>query len=693
MIATQAKFLEFLDKAKHFAIPIYQRSYSWTEKQCSQLWDDILRAGSNDNVNAHFVGSIVYVEKGLYAVSGNSPLLVIDGQQRLTTVMLLIEALSRQLGNKELMDSFSAEKLRNYYLINHLEKGEGKYKLILSQTDKTPLMAILDNYNLPDDFSLRIKENFDFFVNKLLETKNLETVCKGLAKLVIVDISLDREQDNPQLIFESLNSMGLELNQADLIRNFVLMRLEPDLQTRLYAQYWRPMEVAFGQEAYSEDFDSFMRHYLTLKTGDIPRKEDVYEAFKAFANSSGISIEDLVADIKNFAGYYCAMALGKESNENLKMALQDIRELRVDVAFPFFLELYQDYTNDILSKEDLLNVLRLSESYVFRRAVCGIPTNSMNKTFANFTKNIDKKNYLESIQAQFLLLPSYRRFPDDDEFKRELQIKDLYNFRSKSYWLRRLENYDRNERVPVNEYTIEHIMPQNENLSLEWKQDLGPDWERVQKTYLHTLGNLTLTGYNSAYSDNPFKNKRDREGGFKESPIRLNKEIAIMEHWDESSIKKRAESLSNQAVGVWVEPKVDTEILKKYKPKKEKNTEYTIDDHPHLTGDMKEVFSEFRKQVKALDPCITEEFLKLYVAYKAETNFVDVVPQARKLRLSLNIPFSEINDPKEICKNVANLGRWGNGEVEIGLKNIDEIPYVMGLVRQSFEKQMGSTED
>ena len=175
------------------------------------------------------------------------------------------------------------------------------------------------------------------FVNKLLETKNLETVCKGLAKLVIVDISLDREQDNPQLIFESLNSMGLELNQADLIRNFVLMRLEPDLQTRLYAQYWRPMEVAFGQEAYSEDFDSFMRHYLTLKTGDIPRKEDVYEAFKAFANSSGISIEDLVADIKNFAGYYCAMALGKESNENLKMALQDIRELRVDVAFPFFL--------------------------------------------------------------------------------------------------------------------------------------------------------------------------------------------------------------------------------------------------------------------------------------------------------------------------------------------------------------------
>lgn len=693
MIATQAKFLEFLDKAKHFVIPIYQRSYSWTEKQCGQLWDDILRAGSNDQVNAHFIGSIVYVEKGLYAVTGNSPLLVIDGQQRLTTVMLLIEAISRQLGNEELMDRFSAEKLRNYYLVNHLEKGEGKYKLILSQTDKTSLIAILDNHDLPNDFSIRIRENFDFFVNKLSEIKDMAIVCKGLAKLVIVDISLDREQDNPQLIFESLNSMGLELNQADLIRNFVLMRLEPELQTRLYSQYWRPMEIQFGQEAYSEYFDSFMRHYLTLKTGDIPREKDVYEAFKTYANSSGISIEELVTDIKKFAGYYCAMALGAENDEDLKTVFQDIRELKVDVASPFLLETYKDYNSSDLSKKDLLNVLRLVESYVFRRAVCGIPTNSMNKTFANFIKNINKKSYLESILAHFLLLPSYRRFPDDDEFKRELQQKDLYNFRSRSYWLRRLENNDRKERVSVDEFTIEHIMPQNENLSSQWKEELGLDWERIQKTYLHTLGNLTLTGYNSEYSDKPFKDKRDMEGGFKESPIRLNKDIAIMDRWNEDSIKKRGEVLSTQAISVWVVPKADTKILEKYKPKKIKSEEYTLENHPHLMGDMKDVFFEFRKQVLALDPCITEEFLKLYVAYKAETNFVDVIPQAKRLRLSLNIAFSEINDPKRICKDVSSLGRWGNGEVEVGLSDIKEIPYIIGLVRQSFEKQMGSTDE
>lgn len=700
MIATQAKFLEFLDKAKHFVIPIYQRSYSWNEKQCSQLFDDILRTGMNDKVNAYFVGSIVYVEKGLYAVTGKSPLLVIDGQQRLTTVMLLIEAISRQLGTEELLDGFSAKKLRNYYLINSLEEGEDKYKLILSQTDKTSLIAILDNYDMPKDYSIRIKENFDFFMSRLAETKDLTAVCKGLAKLVIVDISLDRDQDNPQLIFESLNSMGLELNQADLIRNFVLMKLEPELQTKLYSQYWRPMEIAFGQEAYSEYFDGFMRHYLTLKTGNIPKEREVYEAFKDYAISTGTATEELVSDIKKFAEFYCVMALGAEVDEDIKIAFQDIRELKVDVAFPFLLEIYKDYNNGLLSKQDLLKVLRLTESYVFRRAVCGIPTNSMNKTFAGFIKNIDKENYLENIQAYFKVLPSYRRFPDDAEFKREFEIKDLYNFRSKSYWLRRLENYDRKERVPVNEYTIEHIMPQNENLSSEWREALGPEWERIQKTYLHTLGNLTLTGYNSEYSDRTFIDKRDRKGGFKESPIRINKEIAEMDKWNEDSIKRRAEILSTQAVNVWILAEAKEETLEKFKPKREIEEEYTIDNHPYLSkgsemyGEgVRNIFEALRKEILALDPCVTETFLKLYVAYKAETNFVDVVPQAKKLRLTLNIPFAEIIDPKGLCRDISNLGRWGNGDVEVGISNIDEIPYTIGLIRQSLERQMGVTEE
>jgi predicted transport protein len=291
------------------------------------------------------------------------------------------------------------------------------------------------------------------------------------------------------------------------------------------------------------------------------------------------------------------------------------------------------------------------------------------------------------------MLPSYRRFPDDDEFKRELQGRDLYNFRSRSYWLRRLENYGRKERVPVDEYTIEHIMPQNENLSAEWKAALGPEWERIQKTYLHTLGNLTLTGYNSEYSDRPFTGKRDMEGGFAQSPLRLNQGLGVLETWDEEKMQERGRKLAEQAASVWTAPRLDASVIEAYEPKT-LSAGYSIDDHPHLAyGAMREVFEAFRKQVLALDPCVNEEFLKLYVAYKAETNFVDIVPQAKRLRLSLNVGFHEIEYPRGVCKDVSGLGRWGNGDVEVGMSSIDELPYVMGLVRQSFERQMGNGGD
>jgi len=692
MKATEAKLLEFLKKSPQFVIPIYQRTYSWAERECQQLWDDILRTGRSDDVSAHFIGSIVYVEKGLYQVSSQSPLLVIDGQQRLTTVTLLIEALARAVGDSEPLDGFSAKKLRSYYLQNPLEDGERRYKLILSQTDKPSLMNLIDQQPPPAEHSLRIEENFALFKAWIKGTqRDLEVLCKGLAKLMIVDISLNRDQDNPQLIFESMNSTGRELSQADLIRNFVLMGLEPQLQTQLYQQYWRPMEVAFGQEAYATYFDTFMRHYLTVKTGDIPNVNKVYEAFKTYSHTPKAGdVAQLVADLRSYAGYYCAMALGAEADKDLKTVFHDIRELKVEVAYPLLLELYHDYQTQNLTKDELIQASRLIESYVFRRAVCGIPTNSMNRTFARFGRELKKDRYLESIQAQFLLLPSYRRFPNDEEFKRELKIKDLYNFRSCSYWLRRLENFGRKERVPVDDYTIEHILPQNENLSASWQTSLGEDWQIIQQTYLHTLGNLTLTGYNSEYSDRSFTEKRDMQGGFAQSPLKLNAGLGSLAGWNEEAIKDRAETLATQAASVWDSPKLEAAILNAYKPETSA-VSYTIADHAQLaSGITRDLFEAFRKEALALDPCVSEEFLKLYVAYKAETNFVDVVPQAKRLRLSLNVRFHEINDPRELCRDVTSLGRWGNGDVEVLLTSFDELPYVIGLVRQAFERQMGN---
>ena len=698
MKATEAKLLDFLKKSPQFVIPIYQRTYSWTEKECQKLWDDVVRTGGDEAIAVHFIGSIVYIESGLSQVTHQSPLLVIDGQQRLTSVTLLIAALAKALAETEPVDGFSPRKLRNYYLLNPEESGERHYKLILSQTDKGTLTAIVGDGELPKEQSLRVTRNFDFFKERVAGCKgDFVAVCKGLAKLVVVDIALNRDQDNPQLIFESMNSTGRELSQADLIRNFILMDLPPALQTRLYEHYWRPMEVYFGQEAYGTHFDAFMRHYLTVKTGAIPNLGEVYEAFKTHARSPATDregVEELVKDIRHFARYFCAMALGAETDPELKVAFHDLRELKVDVTYPFLLELYHDYATGILPGPEFSAAVRLVESYVFRRSVCAIPTNSMNKTFTTFSKALKKDRYLESIQAYLLLLPSYRRFPGDDEFRRDLRTRDLYKFRARSYWLRRLENHGRRERVAVGEYTIEHIMPQNENLSAAWKTELGPEWERVQQTWLHTLGNLTLTGYNSEYGDRPFAEKRDQEKGFKASPLKLNAGLGQLERWDEEAIEARAGRLADVALQVWPAPNLAADVIAAYRPRGAVPTSYGIDDHPQLSNPtLREVFQAFRSAVLALDPCVTEEFLKLYVAYKAETNFVDVVPQTRRLRLSLNMAYAEISDPKGLCKDVTDVGRWGNGDVEVSLDSLVQLPYVMGLVRQSFERQMGYAGD
>jgi len=278
MKATEAKLIDLLRKAPQFVIPIYQRTYSWTDKECRQLWDDIVRTGGDDAIAVHFIGSIVYIEQGLVPTTLLSPLLVIDGQQRLTTVMLLIAALAKALHDTEPVDGFSQRKLRNYYLLNPEETGERHYKLLLSQTDRASLTAIVGSTEQPKEQSLRVTENFQFFEGLIAGCKgDFAAVCKGLAKLVVVDLALNRGQDNPQLIFESMNSTGRELTQADLIRNYILMGLEPELQTRLYEDFWRPMEVDFGQQAYGTHFDGFMRNYLTvkMKTGEIPNVRNV----------------------------------------------------------------------------------------------------------------------------------------------------------------------------------------------------------------------------------------------------------------------------------------------------------------------------------------------------------------------------------------------------------------------------------
>jgi uncharacterized protein with ParB-like and HNH nuclease domain/predicted transport protein len=696
MKATETRLFKFLQKSAQFIIPIYQRQYSWTHAQCEQLWKDIVHAGSTD-LEAHFIGSVVYVERGLYSHSDVPQLLVIDGQQRLTSTTLLIAALTREIqkrvdeGSECIVEGTNAKKLKKYYLCNDAEEGDLFYKLILTKADDEALRNLVDGKDIADEESpIRVIQNFLLFKRKLenVSDEQLNQIYLGLQKLIIVDIALDRERDNPQLIFESLNSTGLDLSQADLIRNYVLMGLEPKQQNLLYNEYWYPMESDFGHGEYSWLFNQFMRDYLTVKTGKPPRIGDVYEGFKKFATSNESGISDIVADVYQYAKFYIAFVRELENEPKLLEVFKDINAYKVDVAYPLILELYHDYHFNILTTDEFEQCCRYIESYVFRRYICDIPTNSLNKTFAGFSKLLKKEKYLESFKAEFLKLTSYRRFPSNEEFKRNLATKDMYNIRSKSYWLRRLENFGRKKRVIVEDYTIEHVMPQNQNLSQEWQIELGDNWQAVQETYLHTIGNLTLTGYNSELSDKPFREKRDMEGGFASSPLKLNQSLAHLENWNEQQINTRISVLSDKMSEVWVYPEMEESILASYRTTEEHKTSYAIEDHPFIyKGASKDLYQKFRSQVLALDENVKEEFLKLYVAFKLDTNFVDVVPQASGLRLSLNCKFEDIHDPKGLCRDVTNLGRWGNGDVELKVTQVSELPYAIDLIQQVIDLQ------
>jgi len=698
MKAKETMVLEFLQNSSQFIIPIYQRTYSWEPEHCRQLWDDIIRAGKSTSPSILFIGSIVYVAEGFSSVSLQAPLLVIDGQQRLTTITLLLEALQKTLGNSEPIEGFSAEKIKSRYLTRHLEIGEKYFKLLLSQTDDETLRAIIRERELPEEASIRIIENYDFFVSEIESLKgHYEALCNGIAKLAIVDIALNRGEDNPQLIFESMNSTGKALSQADLIRNYILMGLQPELQRRLYESYWRPMELEFGQAAYGEEFDAFMRHYLTIKFAEIPRIDQIYESFKIYAGKEDVAnagIEELVKDLRQFAQYFCAMSLGNEKDVALKKVFQDLKDFKVEVAYPFLLEVYGDYKTGLVSKNEFIEIVQLVESYAFRRAVVQIPTNSMNKTFARFSSSINKDNYLESVKAIFVSYKSYRRFPSDEEFANNLKFRDLYNFRRGAYWLRKLENFNRKELPVLEDYSIEHILPQNEDLNSWWKTALGEDWEEVQSRLLHTIGNLTLTRYNSEFSDRSFLEKRDLpEGGFKTSPLTLNQGLGELYSWNEGTIIERANRLVEKALKVWAAPKADEVVLWAVLNKERAivRTSYTYEDHKYLQNkEVQDLFLILRAEILAIDSTVYEDVLKLYIAFKADTNFVDVIFKSNGLRLAINLAFSNLQDPQNRAVNVKDKGRWGNGEVSFEVDSRDDISYAMFLIKQAYDRQFDS---
>lgn len=686
MDARKGNIFEILNGNKQFLIPVYQRYYSWDIEQCRRLWNDIVDMQKR-NKAGHFVGSIVnIVEQAM--PTGVQKYMIIDGQQRMTTLTLLLLALRDYAIQRPEDTTINSRRIDNMLLKNEYEVGDERYKLLLTETDRDILIRLVESKPIPDGTKSRLIDNYKFFSGKIAD-RDLQPaeIYESIGKLQIVNITLDRTMDDAQAIFESLNSTGKELSESDLIRNYVLMGLEPSEQTYVYEHLWRPMEQLFVYETQDSVMDSFFRHYLTMKLTRIPKQGRVYEEFKLYhLNCEFGTIRELCQDLLNYAKSYTDIVFKRSNNAELKRLYEDIVDLRMEVSYPFLLKVHNDCAEGTITEDNLKEILRLCISYVLRRSICDIPTNSMNKTFATLRNSIRPDDYMNSVKAFFVLQDTYKEFPDNDKFMAAFMSRDIYIMRARNYILSRLENFGNKAPIIIENYTIEHIMPQNTSLSPEWQHDLGVNWKEIQKTYIHTIGNLTLTAYNSEMSDRPFMDKMNMPGGFKESALRLNAYLVKLTEWNEDYIKERAQQLAAKAVQIWSYPSLTNVELAPYTAEEKSAPKYTLETY-NINAFTKILFETLDRRIVNLSPAVKREYKKLYIAYKLDTNFVDIVVQKQRLRISVNMNFSEVYDPNGICRDVTGLGRWGNGDVELFMEHTSDIDRVMEIIEQSYKLQ------
>jgi len=613
--------------------------------------------------------------------------MIIDGQQRLTTLTLLLIAL-RDYATKHPDCGVNPDKITKSLLINEFEQGDDRYKLLITQSDRDALIKKIEGAPIPASLRSRVIDNYALFAGQIEKLEiNPSDLYDAIGKLQIVDIVLDRQYDDPQAIFESLNSTGMDLMDSDLIRNYLLMGLDSVKQIQVYNNIWRPTEILFDYEHQSELLDNFFRDYLTMKLARIPKKNEVYKEFRSYHSANKIPINDLCQDIYSYAKHYTDMYFARSSDPVLQSLYEDMKAIRMEVAYPFLLKVHDDCDGGLITIDGLREIVALCVSYVLRRAVCDIPTNSLNKTFATMKNSIRPDDYLNSVKAFFVLLDSYKEFPDDKRFIETFLSRDIYNMNRCRYILARLETWDNKSVVSLSNLTIEHIIPAEHGggaLPQCWQQMLGAEWMNIWKQYVNTIGNLTLTAYNSEMSDSSFSEKLEMSGGFKESALRLNKYVVTQSTWGDAQIRERASMLGEIAKKVWAYPTLTADEMAPYRKQVDEEQQYSLESYDNINALNRMLFEKLNTRIMNLGTAVRREFKKLYVAYKMDTNFTDIIIQKSRLRISVNMKFSEIADPKGLCKDVTGIGKWGNGDVELYLDGLDGLDDVMKIIEQSF---------
>lgn len=568
MKASEVNLNRFLSQTDtQFIIPVYQRNYDWNTAQCKQLLDDILLVGDNEKRSSHFIGSIVYIHDDVYSASGIRELTVIDGQQRLTTITLMyisILLLAIEMGDENLVN-----RIQETYLINKFANEEEKLKLKPTENNDKALKFLLSpDKTIPFSEYSRLIDNYEYFKTRINQ-ENIQVVLKGLNKLMFVEISLERDKDDPQRIFESLNSTGLELSQADLIRNYVLMGLKHKQQLKFYDNYWKHIEsLAKIEELNISKVSDFIRDYLTMENKEIPNKNRVYLEFKDKYELLDVErTETILLKIKTYSVYYNKLINPiNEPDLDIRKKIKEINKLEVNVAYPFLMEIYNDYEKGIIDKQVFIEILDLIQTFAWRRFIVGLPTNALNKIFMRLYQDIKHDDYLNSLLKSIMKKKATQRMPNDREVIANLKDKDMYSIQSRNrfYFLERIENYDNREPVLIEnnpDITIEHIFPQNPEP--KWKLLLGEgEYEIMKEKYLNTIANLTLSGNNGKLSNKYFTEKRDmningKEQGYKYSRLWLNKHISSLEKWDIEELDKRFDILVERFFKIWKYPLIE----------------------------------------------------------------------------------------------------------------------------------------
>ena len=694
MKAINRPFKTIINGASQFVVPVFQRDYSWTEVQCDQLWQDILHIADDPSERGHFLGSLVYVSTKDSAASFTRWLLI-DGQQRLTTLTLLLIALRDYIaatgwtGSKE---APTARRVEAYFLKNVEEEGAREHKLVLRRHDHASLSALLDGRELADQTSDRVRENYEMFRERL-EDVDPEAVYRGINRLVVVDVTLDRGTDDPQLIFESLNSTGLDLSQSDLIRNFILMSLPEPEQTRLYSSYWSRIETLFRDS--EKTFDAFVRDFLALQTkaSKQERSDQIYSAFRrqfARIGSDREQLEALLGELARFARYHAAFSVGTGAPQGLAEPLARLRGL-VDVPAILIMRLFDCYERlETLSCTEFVEAITLLESYVLRRAVCGLQTRGYWLEFARLAYRVTDTRPLETLKVGLARLPENYAFPGNSAFREILENGDIYHKRVCFHLLNRLENHGTKELTDTSNYSIEHVLPQNENLRPAWREMLGEQWQEIQREWLNRLGNLTLTAYNSTYSDRPFEEKKSIEGGFAESSVRLNQLVREKEMWTAHEIRERGQALAVRSLIVWPDLRVEQSLINAAKEAelRDQAARRDVIKVPMSTV-ARELFEVLTAKIRTIDPDVIEMAEGRSVSYHGPTFFLEVVPRKNRVGLLLALEFNEIEDSTGLAQDTAQWKFIVNSAYDAGVyvavSDEADIDKAMPIIRKAHE--------